>query len=75
MKTFKREYKYYVIKIKDAEKLPYWAQDDICNILEMITEIRKNEGKGPLETVTVESRYPYYEDVWELIEKYATRKE
>jgi len=68
MSDFNREFRYIVIKLKDAEMS--LDCDDLKNlnmIIDKISEHRKEVDKGDLECVVVESDWEIYEKVWSLI--------
>lgn len=66
-----RENRYAIIKWKDAECLTFAEIDDLKHILWKITDYRERRGKGkaPFQCVVVESDWPEYEVVWNMIEK------
>ena len=69
----KRENRYIVLKRADLTNLQNAGLlspddvDELESILERLWRIRLIEGKAPLECVVVESDWPEYEHVWELI--------
>lgn len=65
---FKREKRYAVIKLSDAEHLSAGDKDSLDRILRRATVIRTENGKQPLQCAVVESDWPEYEPVWKMIE-------
>lgn len=67
---FEREHeRYLVIKRKDA--LKYLNHDSLVTLYSIgdaVNKGRQLHKKPPLNTVVVESDWPFYEDVWKLIE-------
>ena len=64
----KREYRYMIIKVKDAKKyLNELDGEQIDRILNKIAKGRDGDGKAPLECVVVENDWPEYEATWESI--------
>lgn len=65
----KRENRYLIIKRSDLEKvgITRTASNTINFWAEKVELFRKSQGKPPLECVVVESDWPEYELVWELI--------
>ena len=70
-----KEDRYIVIKRSDlkaalAQKLlgsdDAWVLDDI---LHAIRKVRRQRNKGELKAVVVESDWPIYEEVWEMLEE------
>lgn len=59
MSNFEREERYIVIKIKDLDDLSYTA---VQNFL-------VREHISTREAVVVESHWPIYEEVWNMIEE------
>lgn len=67
---FKREERYVVFKIKDAEKaLTPEERENLFILWSKIVEWRMDAGKGHLECVVVEADWPEYEPTWAAIEK------
>jgi hypothetical protein len=65
-----REQRYVVFKIKDMFK--YLSEDEIevvGDLLEKVVYGRQMDSREPLKCVTVESDWPEYEMVWDMIEK------
>lgn len=64
-----RENRYLVIKFKDAiEALTVEQREALRGIAIAVTAHRLDNGKQPLDAVIVESDWPEYEQVWEMIE-------
>ncbi|MFV1476110.1 hypothetical protein [Serratia marcescens] len=64
-----REDRYLVIKFKDAiEALTVEQREELRCICLAVTAHRLDNGKPPLDAVVVESDWPEYEQVWEMIE-------
>lgn len=64
-----RENRYLVIKFKDAiEALTVEQREELRRISLAIAAHRLDNGKQPLDAVVVESDWPEYEQVWEMIE-------
>lgn len=63
MSEFKREDRYVVLKRKDVNRLPHWQKEALREIL---TEIENM--MPPREYVVVESDWPEYETVWDMIQ-------
>lgn len=75
MKTFEREFRYYVFKAKDVEKhLNSYSTACLKEIGAVIEHGRKTEGKSPLRCVVVEEDWPMYESTWKAIEDYHDTK-
>lgn len=66
---FIRESHYTVIKNTDIKVLSLFERDVLNNILDKISRHRRDIGKSPLSCVVVESDWPEYEKVWEMIEE------
>jgi len=66
---FVRENRYTVLKNTDLKILSMFEQDVLYNILDKISRHRRDSGKNPLSCVVVESDWPEYEKVWEMIEE------
>lgn len=67
--SFKREPRYFVFKISDVRK--HLSRDKfelVGSIAEKLNAGRAVEGKVPLDAVVVESDWPEYEQVWQMIE-------
>lgn len=63
-----REYRYFVLKIKDIRR--HLSKDERRVLLRLASKInagRINDGKGMLECVCVESDWPEYEPTWAAI--------
>lgn len=64
----KREERYLVFKNADVKRyLTKEAQIELSQIASTITGARKGQRRGELQCVVVESDWPEYEHVWELI--------
>jgi len=66
----KRERRYLVFKLKDIDK--YLSEDDVDLLDNMAFSIqlgRERDNKLPLITACIESDWPEYETVWNMIEK------
>lgn len=64
-----REERYVVLKIKDIEHFLSTSQkDDLHDIRGTIDAYRRMTKKGELKAVVVESDWPEYETVWQMIE-------
>lgn len=77
----KRENRYIVIKRTDLENVEFAGLlkvselDGLKSLLETIGRIRLIEGKEPLVCAVVESDWPEYEPVWNMIEAKNIRQE
>lgn len=64
----KREERYLVFKNADVKRyLTPEAQIELSQIARTITGARKGQRRGELQCVVVESDWPEYEHVWEMI--------
>ncbi|WP_442801385.1 hypothetical protein [Serratia rubidaea] len=64
-----RENRYLVIKFKDAiDALTVEQREALRDISLAVTSHRLNRGKPQLDAVVVESDWPEYEHVWNMIE-------
>lgn len=64
----KRENRYLVFKNSDVKRyLTPETQIELSQIARTITGARKGQRRGELQCVVVESDWPEYEHVWELI--------
>ena len=69
MNEFEREYRYLVIKVKDARKyLDAEDQHALEEIADRIERGRIADGKEALLCVVVEHDWPEYEPTWAAIE-------
>jgi hypothetical protein len=69
MAEFKREFRYAVIKRKDADAaLTPEERDQLSDLLWKVACWRERNGKPPLECVVVEHDWPEYEPTWKAIE-------
>lgn len=64
-----REERYLVFKLTDLSVLTSDERDTLNKLMEKVTAGRKENGKQPLVTVSIESTWPEYEPVWEMLEK------
>jgi hypothetical protein len=67
--TFKRENRYHVLKVSDAETS--FTHDEkviMQELLEKLDRHRKERNKKPLTCVVIESDWPEYESAWKMIE-------
>ena len=68
-KQFKREQRYFVVKVKDAkEYLDAHQLEKLAEIADTISEGREKDGIPAVECVVVESDWPEYEPTWKAIE-------
>ncbi len=66
---FKREERYYVLKISDMKKyLSAEKQEAVRATAEKLNAGRAVDGKPVLQAVVIESDWPEYERVWQMIE-------
>ena len=69
MSKFKKEQRYFVLKIKDIEKyLDKTLLDKFMTTVNTIEAGREHDNKEPLQCVVVQSDWPEYEHVWKDIE-------
>jgi hypothetical protein len=67
--TFKREERYYVLKISDMRKYLSREKFELVGaIAEKLNAGRAVDGKSLLQAVVVEHDWPEYERVWQMIE-------
>ena len=72
-KEFKREQRYFVVKVKDAkEYLDAHQLEKLAEIADTISEGREKDGIPSVECVVVESDWPEYEPTWKAIEARVT---
>ena len=72
-KQFKREQRYFVVKVKDAkEYLDTRQLEKLAEIADTILEGREKDGIPAVECVVVESDWPEYEPTWKAIEARVT---
>ena len=73
MSEFKKEDRYLVIKRTDMllanSKLSQDEIDTFNKVTDVIMMARDEQGKPPLNCVVVESDWPEYDTVWNMIEK------
>jgi hypothetical protein len=65
MSDFKREDRYFVFKRSDVPEDAIATLETLRQIADHLREIK---GKAPLECVVIESDWPEYESVWQMIE-------
>lgn len=66
----KREFRYAVIKLKDAQKyLSYDENKQLIALMQKVDRGRMLERKEPINCVCVEKDWPEYEKVWKMIEE------
>lgn len=66
---FKREERYYVLKISDMKKyLSAEKQDAVRAVAEKLNAGRVVDGKTVFQAVVIEHDWPEYEPVWRMIE-------
>jgi hypothetical protein len=68
MSEFKRELRYYVIKVADAEQFSDEAKDGLNAALYASQIVRKLRDAPQLDCVVVESDWPEYGIVWDMIQ-------
>ena len=72
-KQFKREQRYFVVKVKDAkEYLDAHQLEKLAEIADTISEGREKDGIPAVKSVVVESDWPEYESTWRAIEDRCT---
>ena len=72
-KQFKREQRYFVVKVKDAkEYLDAHQLEKLAEIADTISEGREKDGIPAVDCVVVESDWPEYEPTWKAIEARVT---
>lgn len=72
-KQFKREQRYFVVKVKDAkEYLDAHQLEKLAEIADTISEGREKGGIPAVECVVVEADWPEYEPTWRAIEARVT---
>lgn len=66
----KREGRYYVLKVKDAQAaLDADEQVVLSNLIEKMDQHRSKRGASPLQCMVIEHDWPEYEIAWQLIER------
>jgi hypothetical protein len=76
MSEFKREQRYIVIKISDAkDALDDWQLHELQYLLDIVSKGRSRKGKPRLKCVVVESDWPIYEQVWDMIKHLTESKQ
>ena len=73
-KEFRRENRYIVLKRKDVDGLPYAVQRELLKFVDKVEGVRTMSGRPPLSCIVVESDWPEYEPVWEMIERRVSGK-
>lgn len=68
MSEFVKEMRYYVIKVSDAVTFSDAAKEGLNTALYAAQIVRKLRGASALECVVVESDWPEYEVVWDMIQ-------
>lgn len=71
---FKREIRYVVFKAKDLDCLDALSQFTFSELCKRVNEVRTQRGKDGLECIVIESDWPEYETVWQMIEARMTSK-
>lgn len=72
MSQFEREERYRVLKIKDVEAALTSNEIELLNRLShKVADYRQGWEKDYLECVAVESDWPIYEQVWEMVQRMA----
>ena len=72
-KQFKREQRYFVVKVKDAkEYLDAHQLEKLAEIADTISEGREKDGILAVDCVVVEADWPEYEPTWKAIEARVT---
>lgn len=66
--TFERENRYFIAKCTDVTYLSTEHQKMLMEVMFAVANVRGFRGKKPLECVVVESDWPEYEPVWNMIE-------
>lgn len=75
MSEFKRENRYWVLKLSDVEHLYYKEQNKLIRLCNIVKSSRLERGKPKLECVVVESDWPIYEQVWDMVQRLAEGRE
>lgn len=69
MSEFKRENRYIVLKRSDIDRyLSMESKRELLEICEQLQQGRLNDDRADLKCVIVESDWPEYEAVWDMIE-------
>ena len=72
MSEFHREDRYNVIKYTDLERLPHAERRGVNGFLRRIHESILKAGAPARQSVVIESNWPEYEPVWQMIERRMT---
>ena len=68
-KQFKREQRYFVVKVRDAKRyLDDHQLEKLAEIADTISEGREKDSIPDVECVVIESDWPEYEPTWKAIE-------
>jgi len=67
--TLEKEDRYVVLKWSDMKAAGVDASDTLIQALTKVEDYREVTGKNPLEAVVIESDWPEYDLVWEMLEK------
>lgn len=70
MSEFKRENRYWVLKLSDVEHLHYKEQNKLIRLCNIVASSRFKRGKPKLECVVIESDWPIYESAWDMVQRY-----
>ncbi len=68
MSEFKKELRYYVVKVSDAQQFSDEAKHALENVLYASQIVRKLRDAPQIDCVVVESDWPEYEIVWGMIQ-------
>lgn len=69
MSEFKREHRYLVLKKKEIDKVLSANQKiKLGEICQALIEARQADGKPQLQCVVVQSNWPEYETIWDMIQ-------
>ncbi len=75
MEAFKREERYFVSKLRDAEK--YLSKNELKELTRLTAKIdhgRVSDDKHMMNCVVVEKDWPMYEDTWNAIEQFCNKE-
>lgn len=71
MRTFKREQRYFVAKVRDVnEALTDQERQELQRLCAKVDDYRIAKAKSPLVCVCVEDDWPIYDAVWALVEAF-----
>lgn len=74
MTEFKKEPRYYVIKIKDAQNYLTKDQQFALRLMgDHVNAMRQSAGRGVFNAVVVEQDWPEFDLVWDMIESRMTK--